>query len=390
MLSSFLNRVTTRIRSISPTSIPSKLTTHTPHNRLTKSEPLERYCSGGYHAVKIGDVFNERFKVCGKLGWGRFSTVWEATDTRSNTDVALKILTADCTAGPNALDELGTLKRVTSANPSHPGYPHFQHLLDDFTIEGPNGTHICLVLERYRNSLDTLWRDDDGVRHALPTDLVKIITRDVLLALTYLHEECGLVHTDIKPDNILFSEPQTPDTDDKSKLWDPYLASFKLIDLGHANLVDKPFATLIQPPALRAPEVVLGRSWGTPADMWNLGCIIYELVVGQSLFAPLFKLPDVEVNPGTMHLAQIIAVCGQIPLKMRLEGEKVRRYFDEQGRPLATVDFPPTIMQEMLIKVRVPEDEAKEIASFLMSMLCIDPEERVTAAQALKHPWVAR
>ncbi len=47
-------------------------------------------------------------------------------------------------------------------------------------------------------------------------------------------------------------------------------------------------------------------------------------------------------------------------------------------------------MHEALMKVRIPEDEAKEMASLLMSMLRIDPAERITAARALKHPWVAK
>ena len=54
-----------------------------------------------------------------------------------------------------------------------------------------------------------------------------------------------------------------------------------------------------------------------------------------------------------------------------------------------TIDFPPMVMQEALMKFRIPEEEAKQIALFLMSMLRIDPGERATAAQALKHPWVA-
>ncbi|KAI0820945.1 kinase-like domain-containing protein [Irpex lacteus] len=394
MFSAFVKRIASSVRVFAPALGASQLPKHKPRVTLIKGEPEERYCPGGYHPVSIGDVFNERFKVREQLGWGQFSTVWEATDTSSNTPVALKILTADCTSGPSALDELGTLELVKSKNPKHPGYLHIQQLLDHFTIVGPNGTHICLVLERLRDSMDTLWRNEDGVRFALPIDLVQRVARDVLLALTYLHEECRLVHTDIKPDNILLTDPQVSDVSqnviaDDSGLWDPYTAAFKLIDLGHANLVDKPFATLIQPPALRAPEVILGLPWGTPADMWNLGCLLYEFVVGQSLFAPSFRLEGVDVDPGTMHLAQITSVCGPVPQKMRVEGTKSRRYFDEQGRPLITVDFPPTIMHEALMKVRIPEDAAKEMASFLMSMLRIDPDERVTAAQALKHPWVA-
>ncbi|KAI0761878.1 kinase-like domain-containing protein [Irpex lacteus] len=196
MLSAFVKRITSSLtRAIPPGLGSSQLPRHKPRIALIKGEPLDRYCPGGYHPVSIGDVYNERFNVCGALGWGRFSTVWEATDTSTNKAVALKILTADCTSGPSALDELGTLELVKSKNPSHPGYSHIQQLLGHFRIESPNGTHICLVLERLRDSMDMLWRNEKGVRFALPTDLIKRVARDVLLALTYLHEECRLVHT---------------------------------------------------------------------------------------------------------------------------------------------------------------------------------------------------
>ena len=59
------------------------------------------------------------------------------------------------------------------------------------------------------------------------------------------------------------------------------------------------------------------------------------------------------------------------------------------GQPLTTIEFPPTVMHEALMKVRIPDEEAKELATFLMSMLRVDPEERVTASEALRHAWLA-
>lgn len=47
---------------------------------LRAEEPLSEYRTGGYHPTNIGDTLNSRYKVCRKLGWGNYSTVWLARD----------------------------------------------------------------------------------------------------------------------------------------------------------------------------------------------------------------------------------------------------------------------------------------------------------------------
>ena len=65
-----------------------------------EAEPAEDYAPGGYHPVALGDVYDERYEVQHKLGWGVYSTVWCCRDLRSRRRVALKIQKAapECTA----------------------------------------------------------------------------------------------------------------------------------------------------------------------------------------------------------------------------------------------------------------------------------------------------
>lgn len=100
-----------------------------------------------------------------------------------------------------AIDEIYLLKRAVNADPTHPGRAHVVSLLDSFTHEGPNGSHVCMVFEVLGENLLGLIKRYKY--KGIPKILVKQITKQVLLALDYLHRECGIIHTDLKPENVL-------------------------------------------------------------------------------------------------------------------------------------------------------------------------------------------
>jgi serine/threonine-protein kinase SRPK3 len=87
--------------------------------------------------------------------------------------------------------------RVASADPSHPGYQHIVLLVDNFVEKGPNGEHLCLIMELLGESLMTMRRRLQGFRYPVP--IVKEISRQTLLGLDYLHTSCGIIHTGISP-----------------------------------------------------------------------------------------------------------------------------------------------------------------------------------------------
>lgn len=159
------------------------------------------YCKGGYHPVKIGDLFSSRYRVTRKLGWGHFSTVWLCWDLTDKKFVALKVVKSASHFTETALDEIKLLKVVRDSDVNDPKRNKTVQLLDDFKISGVNGTHVCMVFEVLgHNLLKLIIRSN---YHGIPTENVKCIIRQVLEGLDYLHTKCKIIHTDIKPENVL-------------------------------------------------------------------------------------------------------------------------------------------------------------------------------------------
>jgi serine/threonine-protein kinase SRPK3 len=165
-------------------------------------EDSEDYCKGGYHPVQVGEQYNDgKYTVVRKLGWGHFSTVWLSKDNTTGKHVALKVVRSAAHYTETALDEIKLLKKVVDANKTHPGRAHVVSLLDSFNHKGPHGMHVCMVFEVLGENLLGLIKRWN--HRGIPMPLVKQITKQVLLGLDYLHRECGIIHTDLKPENVL-------------------------------------------------------------------------------------------------------------------------------------------------------------------------------------------
>ncbi|KAF2199242.1 serine/threonine-protein kinase SRPK2 [Delitschia confertaspora ATCC 74209] len=165
-------------------------------------EDSEDYCKGGYHPVSVGEQYKDgKYTIVRKLGWGHFSTVWLSRDNTTGKHVALKVVRSAAHYTETALDEIKLLKKVVDANKDHPGRKHVVSLLDSFNHKGPNGIHVCMVFEVLGENLLGLIKRWN--HRGIPMPLVKQITKQVLLGLDYLHRECGIIHTDLKPENVL-------------------------------------------------------------------------------------------------------------------------------------------------------------------------------------------
>ncbi|XP_055388914.1 SRSF protein kinase 3-like [Condylostylus longicornis] len=171
-------------------------------------EGTRDYKKGGYHPVTIGEIYNHRYRIEAKLGWGHFSTVWLATDLKSTECkyVAIKFQKSARHYSEAAYDEIELLTVVRRRSElvqwgGTGSLIFFEHC-------GPNGTHVCMVFEVMGPNLLSLIKqyNFDGV----PIDLVRKIAAHLLVGLDYLHRFCGIIHTDLKPENVLVTGQTLP------------------------------------------------------------------------------------------------------------------------------------------------------------------------------------
>ncbi|OAR00209.1 hypothetical protein LLEC1_03172 [Akanthomyces lecanii] len=398
-------------------------------------EEPDYYGRGGFHPISLGDTFDSnRYIILRKLGYGQYSTVWLARDSKCQRYVALKMLRADCYGGPHDIFEREILSKIldVSRHSSHEGRKYLLQLIEQFNHTGPNGDHVCLVSDVLGHHLDfQAAKYEDG---RLPVRAVKEIVRQLLAGLDFLHTECGIIHTDLKPTNILL-ELETPE-DDVPKYLDSVpprttkrqngaivplrevittppvseMASLhiRIIDFGVASWRQKHLSDLIQSPALRAPEVTIGAPWDTGVDIWSLGCIVVELVQGIVLFSGNTSERGTWTAEDD-HLAKIVEVLGPFPPSLLGRGSRSAQFFDEQGiipgcaalslgwKLIRIRNLKPTSLERLVNGEVKPfskppdmlETEVAAFIDFLRGMLQIGPLARKSAAQLLQHEWLS-
>ncbi|XP_017013761.2 SRSF protein kinase 3-like isoform X1 [Drosophila takahashii] len=152
--------------------------------------------------VSVGDIFDHRYHAIKKLGYGHFSTVWLCFDCSSERYCAIKVVKSAEHFTETARDEIRLLCAVDEYH-CHPLRRRIVEFIDHFYMTEPNGTHLCLVFEVLGDNLLTLIQRSRY--HGLPLDNVKQIALQVLEGLYYLHHKCHIIHTDLKPENVIIS-----------------------------------------------------------------------------------------------------------------------------------------------------------------------------------------
>ncbi|KAM3399009.1 serine/threonine-protein kinase SRPK [Capsicum galapagoense] len=160
----------------------------------------------------------------------------------------------------------------------------------------------------------------------------------------------------------------------------------KLVDFGNACWTYKQFTSDIQTRQYRCPEVILGSKYSTSADLWSFACICFELATGDVLFDP--HSGD-NYDRDEDHLALMMELLGMMPRKIALGGRYSREFFNRYGdlRHIRRLRFWP-INKVLREKYEFSEQDANDMADFLVPILDFVPEKRPTAAQCLSHPWI--
>ncbi|KAL4783991.1 kinase-like domain-containing protein [Aspergillus varians] len=356
--------------------------------RLSPGRLCGNFYHHGFHPVHLGDVYNGRYEVLRKLGYGRYSTVWLVKDQRCCCYRVLKFLSTECYSGAEDIFELEILKHLRDSNSEHPGYRYIPTLVDSFEHVGPKGRHTCLVLEPMGESLasfGTLFS-----KHQVPNPIMQRFTKQLLLALDYAHQS-GIIHTDIQPRNIMIqitdfsiiddylkatpADPAAYDsTSDSSTIVSQPLRDFyiressdlltlnvALCDWGSASWTDHHLTEVIQPGLLRAPEVIIGAPWGPTIDIWSIGAVLLEVLDAVRLFDG--------------RVAQTGGVY------------KTKHHIEEMHGGIRDPISRPEALLENWIESLTGNDK-EEFVNLLKSMMKIDPDGRKTAKQLLDEPWL--
>ncbi|CAH0703259.1 unnamed protein product [Spodoptera exigua] len=332
----------------------------------------------GYYRVRIGEMLDNRYTVYGYTGQGVFSNVVRARDqARNNTDVAVKIIRNNEIMHKTGLRELEILKRLNDADPEDKF--HCLRLFRHFFHK----RHLCMVMEPLSMNLREVLKKY-GKNSGIHIKAVRSYTQQMLLALKLL-KKTGILHADIKPDNILVNE---------NKLM------LKLCDFGAAGHVsDNEITPYLVSRFYRSPEIILGVSYDHGIDMWSTACTVYELSTGKIMFSG---------KSNNEMLKYFMDLKGKIPNKIIKKGYFKEQHFDancnflyheldkitEREKIVIISSIKPTRdLQTELAPPhhRLPAPEAKKITQLkdlLERMLMLDPAKRASVNHCLAHPFI--
>ncbi|CVL11855.1 related to dis1-suppressing protein kinase dsk1 [Fusarium proliferatum] len=392
--------------------------------RLDPSIPVEEEKIPNYHAdrfypIHLGQVLNGRYQIATKLGYGANSTVWLARDLNRwrwspEKYVAVKVNATNQRSRRSKGNELDIMRHISQVNPKHKGWHFIRKLSDSFELQGTLETHSCLVLEALR---EPLWLYQTRyIGSVIPPDILKILVQMILHALDYLHSECRIVHTDLKPDNIMvkIEDPSIFERDAQDEFDNPlpqkhidertiiYLSRNNYgplsVPTGTIQIVDFDLSVRAEPGQVhtgaiqgeiyRAPEVILNAGYTYSADIWSLGVMLWDLLEGKSLFNPTAP-GNADEYDDQSHLGQISALIGPPPQSLLSSGQRTSMFYKPNGeiKNPGLVPAPGDFSFENTISCMSGEEKVRYIR-FIKRMVKWSPEERSTARELLDDPWL--
>ncbi|KAJ5836225.1 Sirtuin family [Penicillium robsamsonii] len=278
----------------------------------------------------------------GGLGEGTYATVFKGRNRQTGEMVALKEIHLDSEEGTpsTAIREISLMKELK--------HESIVSLYDVIHTENK----LMLVFEFMDRDLKR-YMDTRGDRGQLDPATVKSFMHQLLKGIAFCHDN-RVLHRDLKPQNLLINK--------KGQL--------KLGDFGLARAFGIPvntFSNEVVTLWYRAPDVLLGsRTYNTSIDIWSAGCIMAEMYTGRPLF------------PGTTNEDQLIKI-------FRLMGTPSERTWPGISQlPEYKSDFQIYATQDL--SLIIPQMDAIGM-DLLNRMLQLRPEMRISATEALQHPW---
>ncbi|KAM5179677.1 mitogen-activated protein kinase 14 isoform 1-T1 [Mantella aurantiaca] len=289
----------------------------------------------------------ERYQNLSPVGSGAYGSVCSAYDTKTEQRVAVKKLSRPFQSIIHAKRTYRELRLL-----KHMKHENVIGLLDVFT---PSKTFddfndVYLVTHLMGADLNNIVKCQK-----LTDDHVQFLIYQILRGLKYIHS-ADIIHRDLKPSNLAVNED----------------CELKILDFGLARHTDEEMTGYVATRWYRAPEIMLNwMHYNQTVDIWSVGCIMAELLTGRTLF------------PGTDHIDQLKLILRLVgtpepELLQKISSEAARNY-------IQSLPYMPKMTFEDVFLGANPQ-----AVDLLEKMLVLDTDKRITAAEALAHPYFAQ
>ncbi|KAK9303698.1 hypothetical protein QLX08_004696 [Tetragonisca angustula] len=346
----------------------------TVQNAISPRPPSVEDDEDGHLVYQSGDILANRYKVLATLGEGTFGKVVKVKDLQMDHVMALKIIKNVEKYREAAKLEINALEKIATKDPE--GQHLCVKMLDWFNYHG----HMCIAFEMLGLSVFDFLRDNSYQPY--PLEHVRHIGYQLCYAVKFLHDN-KLTHTDLKPENILFVDSDYDSIYSSKKRRDirrVKRTDIRLIDFGSATFDHEHHSTIVSTRHYRAPEVILELGWSQPCDVWSIGCILFELYLGITLF---------QTHDNREHLAMMERILGTIPHRMARKTKTKYFYhgkldWDEKSSAGRYVRDNCKPLHRCMLS---DDEEHRQLFDLIQKMLEYEPSQRITLKDALAHPF---
>ncbi|XP_041041091.1 mitogen-activated protein kinase 15 isoform X2 [Carcharodon carcharias] len=304
--------------------------------------------------AEVDDHINRKYQLKRRLGKGAYGIVWKAIDRQTGEVVAVKKI---FDAFRNQTDAQRTFREILFLQ-EFGHHPNIIKLLN--VIRAANDKDIYLVFEYMETDLHAVIKKGNLLKDIH----IRYILYQLLKATKFIHSG-NVIHRDQKPSNILL------DADCFVKLCDFGLA--RCINQIQEEQGNAALTEYVATRWYRAPEILLASPRYTKGvDMWSVGCILGEMLLGKPLF------------PGTSSINQIERIMSVIPTPSKEDVLSINS------------DYGASVVQKMLSRPRssinqlLPSTTPPDALDLLNKLLVFNPDRRLTAEESLRHPYINR
>ncbi|GFR43402.1 hypothetical protein Agub_g4482 [Astrephomene gubernaculifera] len=311
--------------------------------------PLEGFTTTLDLAGLKGALQKYKYIKIGQLGSGSYGVVHKAVNRETKELLAIKkvVHSVDHGLSDSTIREISTLRELQHDN--------IVRLKD--IIATVNGNHVHLVLEFLDCDLRYYL---DNCTEASNISRIKSVVYQILRGIRYAHAN-SIMHRDLKPQNILVSTST---------------GQVKITDFGLARCFlpneERAYTEKVVTLYYRAPELLLGSQYYTSAvDLWSIGCIMAEMINFDVFFKAEQEVSEIS------QIMRIFSKLGTPTPEAWKELPGLTHFSQDFPR------FPPRPLHELV--PRLANDP--QGLDLLSRLLMYDPRHRITASQALEHPW---